>query len=79
MTIITEVAKKCVERMNYLGTKGKRRDDACINYIAGAAQMSAFRDGAETKLETNCLCTWLALVVSVHGFKAVQRAANGEG
>lgn len=34
---LTELAMKCVERMQALDLKGKKRDDAAMHYMVGAA------------------------------------------
>jgi hypothetical protein len=62
------IARKCIERMDELGMKGKRRDDATLDYFCGAAQgLSAAGD---TRAASH-VGYFVAVVLSIGGYGAV--------
>lgn len=72
MNIQQKVALRFIERAEKLGYRGKRRDDAALDFFTGAHSALATQEfGGMTGLET------AILAVSVRGALAVHEMANG--
>jgi len=67
------LAAKFVERAEFHGLKGKKRDDEAIAYFCGAAQVTEFTGPLSLHEE---LLRVLTLKICTRGYKAVQEIAN---
>jgi hypothetical protein len=65
------IATKFSERSQSLGYKGKKRDDACLDFWAGAATMAVEAKHPEAQAVVNTA----VLVIAVRGFLANQEIA----
>ncbi len=68
--ITRELARNFVERSEALGLQGKKRDDAALDYVCGAA--TAYQIIHEDALVRH-LSTVAALVVSVRGYFGIRQ------
>jgi hypothetical protein len=69
-----KLALSFIERADALSLKGKKRDDAALDYWCGAAIGAGL--AGNTQLESH-LGRIAALVISVRGFMAVKEIAAG--
>ena len=76
MNITKELATAFVQRSEYLGLKGKKRDDEAVAYFVGAA--SVLNIVGRTK-ESEQLSLFAAHVLAYRGFRAVELATTTEG
>lgn len=67
-------AQQCVERMECLGYKGKKREDAVLDYWCGFA-MGAKAAGDQEMCSN--LAAIGALIIAVRGYAEVKRLAEG--
>jgi hypothetical protein len=74
-TIIRTVCKGFVERSTALGLKGKKRDDAALNYVVGATKAYQFigRDDL-----VSALSMFLSFALTLHGYKAITDELKGQ-
>ncbi len=70
--IASAIAKGFIERATETGLKGKRRDDAALDYIIGAAKAAEALDQVAA---CNRLAT-MAYFVAIKGYKEVERFAE---
>jgi hypothetical protein len=70
---LVQLSRQCVERMDWLQLKGKRRDDAAIHFFVGAAQGLAYAGLADA---ANHVGTWNSMVLAYRGYSEVLRLAN---
>ena len=70
---LIQLSRQCVERMDWLQLKGKRRDDAAIHFFVGSAQGLAWAAQAEAAAH---VAQWTSLVLAVRGYAEVLRLAN---
>lgn len=75
------VMKDFVRRSQALGYKGKKRNDAAIDFLAGAiAALEALKAnrGNQTVAElSNHLCAVTAMLIAPRGYAEVERMAEG--
>lgn len=67
------LCKDFVERAENLGYKGKKRDDAVMDYFAGAAMMAKHLGHQEVHRQIG---TSLAMIFSVRGYDEVKEIAE---
>lgn len=67
--IVKRVAVDFVERAEALGLKGKKRDDAALDYFLGAAAIARAQDNKPLE---NHIGRVALLVIATRGFKGVQ-------
>lgn len=67
------LCQQFIERSNAIGYRGRRRDDAALDYLIGAAQ--AFKVAGHD-WESEAIGRICYLDVATRGFKAVERVAN---
>ena len=67
--LILRLCKAVASRCNLLRLKGKKRDDAVINFFCGAAQ--AF---PEDSVEQKAIAAFLYFELQYQGYKAVEKA-----
>lgn len=72
MNQLKTACRKFVERAEYLGYKGKRRDEAALDFICGWAGAMADAKHPELNHITNCL----AMIIAVRGYAEVKRIAE---
>lgn len=70
-----QLAIKFVERAEALALKGKKRDDAALDFFTGAASMYA-QEHPEIGVNNNPLLA-VVFIVSVRGYMAVKELAEG--
>lgn len=70
--VVVELAKSFIERSEALGYKGKKRDDAALDYFCGAAKTAQFL-GNESLYQH--LSVVVVTIVSVRGFFGVNQLA----
>jgi hypothetical protein len=70
-----KLATSFMERADALNLKGKKRDDAALDYWCGAAIGAGL--AGHTQLESH-FGRLAALVISVRGFMAIKEIAAGE-
>lgn len=79
MTTNTELLKKLcasfVARSEAHGYRGKKRDEAALNYLIGAAMGLEMAGLAE---QSAVIGSALVYLVSVRGYEEVERLAKGE-
>ena len=67
------LARSFIKRAEALGYKGKKRDDAALDYFCGAAVLASESGNASLATHLGALC---ALTISVYGFVAVSQLAT---
>jgi hypothetical protein len=68
------VAQRFIERAQALGLKGKKRDEAALDFFTGAAAGAEIAGDKDLAKHLGILC---ALVVAVRGFIGVNEIARG--
>lgn len=71
--LVKTIAERFVERSSALGLKGKKRDDAALDYFLGAAA------GAELAGDVQMACQLglvSAMIISVRGYAGVVSLAS---
>lgn len=72
-TLTKALAQKFIERSEALGLKGKKRDDAALDFWCGAASALEL---SGRKLDADTLGRQAALIVAVRGYFGVREMAN---
>lgn len=67
------VAKACTDRMAALGLKGRKRDDACLDFYCGAATVL---EGLSHPA-AQAIATQAGLIVAIRGYLGVQGILKG--
>ena len=67
------LSRLCVQRMEALKYKGKRRDDAVLDFFCGAAQGLAWAGNAEAAAHVG---QYLYMVLRIQGYSEVLSLAN---
>lgn len=70
---VKALAKRFIERAEALQLKGRRRDNAALDYFVGAAVLAELNGDADL---SNHLGTISALIISVRGFFGVKELAT---
>lgn len=70
-----KLALSFIEGADALGLKGKKRDDAALDYWCGAAIGAGLAGNADLERHLGRIA---ALVISVRGFIAIKQIAAGE-
>lgn len=65
-----QLAERCIERMDSKCVRGKRRDDAVLEYFVGASEMADITGDTMLSEHLTRIC---ALVIALDGFKGLQR------
>lgn len=74
-TIIRTVCNGIKERVEFLGVKGKKRDDLALNYMIGAAK--AYQFIGRTEL-VDALSMFLTFALTIRGYKAITEEVEGK-
>ena len=72
MSILKELSIKMVERANALGLRGKKRDDATLDFFVGAVNALYL---AGKKKDADHIATVTAMILQTRGFDEVARLA----
>lgn len=75
MSVTSDLARQFIVRAEEQGYKGKRRDDAAVEFFLGAYSMLLL--GSEDE-EAARLFRWIAMLLITRGFSAVEEAAARE-
>ena len=70
---VQTIAKRFIERAEALELKGKKRDDAALDYFCGAAAGAELAGNAQLATHIGVVC---ATMLSVRGFFAVKELAT---
>lgn len=73
--IVKSIAKRCVDRNNTCGIKGKKRDDLALGLFVGAAACAEAQGNDDL---TQHLLRVAVMLVAPRGFKAVEEMATRE-
>jgi hypothetical protein len=66
--IVFRACANWMQRADYLGYKGKKRDDAALDFFAGFATMAEVSGRDDV---TKRLATWMHMILAVRGHMAV--------
>ena len=69
------LAQRFIERAEFLNYKGKKRDNAALDFFTGAASLAQVTGQLPLAQHLATLC---AILISVRGFVAVKEIANKE-
>ena len=72
VAITKNLAAKFIERADALGYKGKKRDDAALDFFVGAGAVAAETGNAELAMH---LTRVVVMIISVRGFFGVKELA----
>lgn len=72
MNMLQKLCTKFVERSEALGLKGKKREEACFEFMCGAATALQVAEHPEAEHVTNVV----AMIISVRGYLEVAMIAK---
>ena len=69
------ISRQFIERSQALELKGKKRDDALMNYLAGAANVLVFVHGEDSPI-TKSFIGWMTFKVAFRGWNAITEVVD---